>query len=434
MARQEQGMSEARPAGLALRALASAAHAVTAMLEPAALGADLPRVNATRDPIFPGDPHAASFEAMLRLVASCFTVIPLHEAVQGLERGTLPRGALAITFDDGYADNATVALPILARLGLPATFFVAAGFIDGGRMFNDVVIESVRAFAGTQCDLGPWGRHDVATPAQKAATIAALIAASSTSRPRRATTPSRTSPIASRCRDRPSLMMTSAQVRALSSAGMDVGGHTLTHPILARIPGGRCEREIAAGREALEGLTRAPGAHVRVSERHAARRLRRGACRDRPAPRFLRCVLHRRRRRASRRRLLSGPAVHAVGRRRLEVRPAAAAQPLAHGVRDGLKGEPRSAPTARARHPQLEHHQDPDHLAVVRRLARHELVQQPRDEASRRDAALDAALERVAREIAQRWMTRHPRSERQSEAVLLLGDDLRRQQVAQRLP
>src|SRR5689334_24673203 len=49
----------------------------------------------------------------------------------------------------------------------------------------------------------------------------------------------------------------------------------------------------------------------------------------------------------SRRRLLSGPAVHAVGRGGLEVRPAAAAQPLAHGVRDGLKGEPRSAPTAR---------------------------------------------------------------------------------------
>jgi len=251
-------MSEARPAGLALRALASAAHAVTAMLEPRLSVLIFHRVNATRDPIFPGDPHAASFEAMLRLVASCFTVIPLHEAVQGLERGTLPRGALAITFDDGYADNATVALPILARLGLPATFFVAAGFIDGGRMFNDVVIESVRAFAGTQCDLGPWGRHDVATPAQKAATIAALIGRIKHLAP--AARDDAVADIADRLAvpRPPSLMMTSAQVRALSSAGMDVGGHTLTHPILARIPAADAEREIAAGREALEGLTRAP--------------------------------------------------------------------------------------------------------------------------------------------------------------------------------
>ena len=55
----------------------------------------------------------------------------------GLLKGDLPARPAVITFDDGYADNRTVALPILQAHGLTATFFVATGFLDGGRMWND---------------------------------------------------------------------------------------------------------------------------------------------------------------------------------------------------------------------------------------------------------------------------------------------------------
>src|SRR5690606_33047929 len=40
------------------------------------------------------------------------------------------RGECSITFDDGYADNAELALPVLSHWRLPATFFVTTGFID----------------------------------------------------------------------------------------------------------------------------------------------------------------------------------------------------------------------------------------------------------------------------------------------------------------
>ena len=42
---------------------------------------------------------------------------------------------MAITFDDGYADNAKLAGPILEGLGMPATFFITAGVVGSGREF-----------------------------------------------------------------------------------------------------------------------------------------------------------------------------------------------------------------------------------------------------------------------------------------------------------
>ncbi|HEU5481453.1 MAG TPA: polysaccharide deacetylase family protein, partial [Candidatus Tumulicola sp.] len=83
-----------------------------------------------------------------------------------------------MTFDDGYADNATVALPILREAGVHATFFVATSYLDGGRMWNDTVIEAVRAARGPGLDLAAagLGEHAIATVAERRATIDRLLA------------------------------------------------------------------------------------------------------------------------------------------------------------------------------------------------------------------------------------------------------------------
>src|SRR6266498_549109 len=108
----------------------------------------LHRVNALHDPLFPAEPDAADFERKMRWIANWFNVLPCEEAIERLATGDLPERALCITFDDGYADNVTVALPILKRLGLHATFFIATGYLDGGSMFNDRIIHAVRTCKG----------------------------------------------------------------------------------------------------------------------------------------------------------------------------------------------------------------------------------------------------------------------------------------------
>jgi len=72
------------------------------------------------------------FRKQLEKLARAFRVMDLGEAVQSfLEDGRWPTRGLAITFDDGYRNNLEIAAPILHALGLPATFFVTAGFIEG---------------------------------------------------------------------------------------------------------------------------------------------------------------------------------------------------------------------------------------------------------------------------------------------------------------
>lgn len=58
-----------------------------------------------------------------------YQVVRLSEQIQSCREGKPLLGTLSITFDDGYRDNHDVAAPILAELGLPATFFVTTGFI-----------------------------------------------------------------------------------------------------------------------------------------------------------------------------------------------------------------------------------------------------------------------------------------------------------------
>lgn len=218
------------------------------------------RVRPHKDPLFPNEADVAEFEMRMRWIRDWFRVLPLEEALRRLRTGSLPARAAAITFDDGYADNCTFALPVLRALGLHATFFIATGYLDGGRMWNDTVIEAVRAAPGPALDLEDLqlGRHPIATVAERRAAIQHIIRClkyyALDQRQRLA------DQIAARV-GAPlpdDLMLTTTQLRVLAGAGMGIGAHTVSHPILANIPDEVAWQEITESKRHLESLLKRP--------------------------------------------------------------------------------------------------------------------------------------------------------------------------------
>lgn len=212
----------------------------------------LPKV----DPLFPGEVDASRFDTLCTWIARWFNVLPLDQAARALQEGRLPARAACITFDDGYADNCAVALPILQRHRLPSAFFIATGFLDGGRMWNDTIIESIRGCRASALDLDciGMGQWDLSTVELRRAAIASLL------------NQIKYKPIAERIamgvalaakanvKLPDDLMMKSADVQCLHNAGMQIGAHTVSHPILARLSDDDARKEILDSKVFLENL------------------------------------------------------------------------------------------------------------------------------------------------------------------------------------
>ncbi|MGK5023188.1 polysaccharide deacetylase family protein [Janthinobacterium sp. RB2R34] len=220
------------------------------------------RVLARPDPLFPGEVDRALFERQLRVLKRFYTVLPLPLAVQRLQGGSLPPGAACITFDDGYADNAEHALPLLRQYDLHATFFIATGYLNGGQMWNDSVIEAVRQSPGATLDLRDLGLDclALASLAQRRAAIDHVLGRLKylpfEQRQRLAFDIGRRAGGA--MRTPAAAMLTTAQLQRLHAAGMGIGAHTVSHPILAALSDRAARNDIANGKRELEQLLQAP--------------------------------------------------------------------------------------------------------------------------------------------------------------------------------
>jgi len=210
------------------------------------------------DPLRPSEPCAERFRRELGWLTRLFTPLPLSEALDRQREGTLPADAITLTFDDGYANNATVAAPLLCEAGIRATFFVASDYLDGGTMWNDLLIEAVRH----------WPKTSLVVPAlklelplsgagERLAAVRTLLA--------------RTKYLEGVAREQlaqqlvkeagmapPRLMMSRSQLCELVAMGMEIGGHTCSHPILAALTPSDARWEISENKRVLESLTGVP--------------------------------------------------------------------------------------------------------------------------------------------------------------------------------
>jgi len=207
------------------------------------------------DPMNPSEVDKVIFTWQMELLKRYFNVLSLHEGVQALNEGTLPPRAVCITFDDGYADNLLNAVPILLANQLPATFFIASDFLDGGIMWNDKIVETIRKLSQTHLDLSELqlGVYDIKTIKQKSSAASQVVA-----KVKHLSVSERKACvdfIANLAESLPTeLMLTTEQLKQLSVSGMEVGGHTLSHPILASLNIEQAQHEIAQNKLILEDI------------------------------------------------------------------------------------------------------------------------------------------------------------------------------------
>jgi len=190
--------------------------------------------------------------SLLRRVA---TVVALDAALDDLASGRpLPPRAVALTFDDGYRDNLDVALPMLQDLGLPATFFLVPGVLDGeitpwwetlGHAFTTTRRDSLD-WDGTAWSLSGAerrGSHDRVAARLKQLRQAERLAAVDEIVDRLG--PPGDAAV------RP-MFLDWDGARELAQRGATVGAHSRDHAILANESADSQRRNLAAARRALE--------------------------------------------------------------------------------------------------------------------------------------------------------------------------------------
>jgi peptidoglycan/xylan/chitin deacetylase (PgdA/CDA1 family) len=171
------------------------------------------------------------FDRQLRFLSRHVEVVSGDELPAALEQR---RGRhVALTFDDGYRDNYEVAYPLLRAHGLPATFFVATGFLDRPHVaWWDEIAWMARGsprsgLASVEALLDIYR----GLPEERTEPFLDWLATASGA--------GRADPLAA-C----STWMTWDMVREMRRGGMAFGAHTVDHPVLARGPIERQRREI----------------------------------------------------------------------------------------------------------------------------------------------------------------------------------------------
>jgi len=207
-----------------------------------------------------GEPTAKQFSWQMALLAKYFTPISLNDALQALKTKSLPKNAVCITFDDGYIDNLILAAPILKRFDIPATIYIATSFSSGENMFNDRIIDlmgdnSLTAFNLSAVELGQQKVDDEQARRSLCRQVIGKVKYLTISERKR---------IISRLyadnkvNEYPRKMMTELQIKELSEFDIDIGAHTVDHPILKTLTSEEQKKQIIQSKLWLENLIEKP--------------------------------------------------------------------------------------------------------------------------------------------------------------------------------
>jgi CelD/BcsL family acetyltransferase involved in cellulose biosynthesis/peptidoglycan/xylan/chitin deacetylase (PgdA/CDA1 family) len=223
------------------------------------------RVNDDADPFF-GGLAVDSFGAQMQHIARNFPIVSLDQVAAK----NLPGGHhyyAAITFDDGYRDNFVCAFPILKQLGIPATIFLATGFVDADQLpWYDQVRLAFKLTTRTKFVVedrgGPGGCLTTLSSRlrfmeQTLGWLRAMQGAERQSALGKLYDALGVPPDL----NLPNQMQRWEDVRQMSKHQITFGAHTVTHPVLSKISQPQLKREIAGSKKTIENRLQQPVLH-----------------------------------------------------------------------------------------------------------------------------------------------------------------------------
>jgi peptidoglycan/xylan/chitin deacetylase (PgdA/CDA1 family) len=227
--------------------------------------------------------HFAEHLQVLKKLTRAFR---LRELSQRLEEGRIPRWSVAVTFDDGYCDNFQSALPLLERSGVPATVFLATGYLGSHREYWWDELDHLFLQTGqlpstlrlmlngtpAEWDLGPaalyqdaeFQRHRVWKAEQTPPTVRQELYRSIWQSLQRMEEGDREKVLTelfqwagTTLKARPGYRpMTVEEAAALGKSGLvELGAHTTTHPVLSTLPAARQRDEIERSKARVQEIT-----------------------------------------------------------------------------------------------------------------------------------------------------------------------------------
>jgi len=221
------------------------------------------RVGERIDAFAPGTPVAV-FERHMRYVRQQFRVLSLTELLAATDRGAVPPRAVAVTFDDGYADTHEFAAPILQRYRIPATVYLATGLLETDRpMWNDRVGVAIRDTTSARLDGVPeCGGLPLTTPEERRTALTRTLQALKPLPPaERDARADQLSQVLHVPLDRGPRMLCWRQVEEMRAGGVEFGAHTVHHPVLTAVSIEERRREIVDSKRVIEDRLQAPVRH-----------------------------------------------------------------------------------------------------------------------------------------------------------------------------
>jgi len=211
------------------------------------------------------------FRAEMEFVRKWFRVISLDDVLSALRTETgFKKPSLAITFDDGYRDNYTLAYPVLRKLNVPATIYLTTGLIGTFKRtwVDDIEYALLRARVDEFTMPALFGNRALAIRTLKQKEAVNVRIGEALKRVSNARKSELMAELFARLEVDPTLddnrtrrMLSWEEVREMSQNGISFAAHTSSHPILTQVPLDVARTEIFESKQKMEAELGKPVKH-----------------------------------------------------------------------------------------------------------------------------------------------------------------------------